>query len=46
MGWEDAEARIFERDQVHHYEAVRAIAADLVGVDAGGLVAVVAVGDK
>ena len=32
--------------QEHQHVAVLALAADLVGVDAGGLVAVVAVGDQ
>ncbi len=43
---EDGEARILERDQRHERVAVLAVAADLVGVGAGGLVAVVAVGDQ
>ena len=46
MGWEDAEARVFQRDEVHQYESVGAVAADLVGVDASRFVAVVAVGDQ
>src|SRR3954463_4869967 len=43
---EDGEARILERDEAHQHVAVLALAADLVGVDARGLVAVVAVGDE
>ena len=37
---------VLERDEAHQHVAVRALAADLVGVDARGLVAVVAVGDQ
>ena len=46
MGGEDGQARVLERDEAHQRVAVRALAADLVGVGAGGLVAVVAVGDQ
>ena len=46
MGAEDGEAGVVERDQAHQRVAVRALAADLVGVGARGLVAVVAVGDQ
>ena len=37
---------VLQRDEAHERVAVRAFAADLVGVDAGGLVAVVPVGDQ
>ncbi len=43
---EDGEAGVFERDERHQRVAVLAVAADLVGVGARGLVAVVAVGDQ
>ena len=43
---EDHQARVLERDEVHQDVAVLALAADLVGVDARGLVAVVPVGDQ
>ena len=43
---EDGQARILERDERHQRVAVLALAADLIGVGAGGLVAVVAVGDQ
>ena len=46
VGGEDGQARVLERDEVHQHVAVLALAADLVGVDARGLVAVVAVGDQ
>ena len=46
MGGEDEEARVVERHQQHQHVAVVALAADLVRVDAGGLVAVVPVGDQ
>jgi hypothetical protein len=46
VGGEDGEARVLERDEAHEHVAVLALAADLVGVDARGLVAVVAVGDQ
>ena len=43
---EDGEAGVLERDERHQRVAVLALAADLVGVGACGLVAVVAVGDE
>ena len=43
---EDGEARVLERDERHQRVAVLALAADLVGVGARGLVAVVAVRDE
>ncbi len=43
---EDREPRVLERDEAHQHVAVRALAADLIGVHARGLVAVVAVGDQ
>jgi len=46
VGGEDGQAGIFERHQAHQHVAVRSLAADLVGVDPGGLVAVVTVGDQ
>ena len=46
MGGEHGQAGILERHQVHQHVPVVALAADLVGVDPGGLVAVVAVGDQ
>ena len=46
MGGEDGEAGIIEAGQRHQRVVVRALAADLVAVGAGGLVAVVAVGDQ
>src|SRR5919199_703262 len=46
VGGEDGQARILERNQAHEDVAVGALAADLLRVDAGGLVAVVAVGDE
>ena len=46
VGGEDRQAGVFERHQAHQHVAVRSLAADLVGVDASGLVAVVAVGDQ
>ena len=46
VGGEDQQARVLERHQEHQHVAVVALAADLVRVDACGLVAVVAVGDQ
>jgi hypothetical protein len=46
VGGEDEQARVVERHQQHEHVAVLALASDLVRVDAGGLVAVVAVGDE
>ena len=46
MGGEDGEAGVVEPGQRHQRVVVRALAADLVAVGAGGLVAVVAVGDQ
>ena len=46
MGGEDGQARVGQRAEEHQHVAVLALAADLVGVDARGLVAVVAVGDQ
>ena len=46
MRGEDGQARVLERDEAHQHVAVLALAADLVGVHARGLVAVVAVGDE
>ena len=46
VGGEDGEAGVVEAGQRHQRVAVRALAADLVAVGAGGLVAVVAVGDQ
>ena len=46
VGGEHGEPGILERDQAHQDVPVRALAADLLGVHAGGLVAVVAVGDQ
>ena len=46
MGGEDGEAGIIEAGQRHQRVVLRALAADLVAVGAGGLVAVVAVGDQ
>ena len=43
---EHGQPRVVERDQRHQRVAVRPVAADLVGVGARGLVAVVAVGDQ
>ena len=43
---EHLEARVLERDEAHQHVAVRSLAADLLGVDARGLIAVVAVGDQ
>ena len=43
---EDRQPRVLEGDQAHQDVAVVALAADLLGVDARGLVAVVAVGDQ
>ena len=43
---EDRQPRVLERDQAHQHVAMLALAADLVSVGAGGLVAVVAVGDQ
>ncbi len=40
------EPRVLERDQAHEHVAVRALAADLLGVHPCGLVAVVTVGDQ
>ena len=40
------QARVLQRDQAHEHVAVAALAADLLGVHARGLVAVVAVGDQ
>jgi hypothetical protein len=46
VGREDGEARVLQCDQAHEDVAMVALAADLVGVHAGRLVAVVAVGDE
>ena len=46
VGREDRQARVLQRDEAHEHVAVRALAADLLGVHARGLVAVVAVGDQ
>ena len=46
VGGEDGEAGVVEPGQGHQRVVVRALAADLVAVGAGGLVAVVAVGDQ
>ena len=46
MGGEDGQTRVLERDQAHQHVAVAALPAQLLGVDARGLVAVVAVGDQ
>ena len=46
VGGEDGEAGVLERDQAHQHVAMAALAADLVRVDARGLVAVMAVGDQ
>ena len=43
---EHGQARVLERDEAHQHVAVLALAADLLGVDARRLVAVVAVGDQ
>ena len=46
VGGEDGQPWSCERDEAHEHVAVLALAADLLGVDARGLVAVVAVGDE
>ncbi len=46
MGGEDGEAGVVEPGERHQRVVLRALAADLVAVGAGGLVAVVAVGDQ
>ena len=46
VGGEDRESLVLQGDQAHEHVAVLALAADLLGVDARGLVAVVAVGDE
>jgi hypothetical protein len=46
VGGEHGQTRILERHQAHKHVAVRPLAADLLRVDAGGLVTVVAVGDE
>ncbi len=46
MGGEHGQARVLEGDQAHEHVAVGPLTADLLGVDAGRLVAVVAVGDQ
>ena len=46
VGGEDEQARVGERAEQHQHVAVLALAADLLGVHARGLVAVVAVGDQ
>jgi len=46
VGGKDGQAGVVERGQRHQRVAVRALAADLVAVGAGGLVAVMAVGDQ
>ena len=46
VGGEDGQPLVLQRDQAHEHVAVLALAADLLGVDARGLVAVVAVGDE
>ena len=46
MGGEHGQAGVLERHQAHQDVPVRTLAADLLGVDTGGLVAVVAVGDQ
>ena len=46
MGGKHGQTRILERDQAHEHVPVRPLAADLLGVDARGLIAVVAVGDQ
>ena len=43
---EDGQARVAQRDEAHEHVAVPALAAALLGVDARGLVAVMAVGDQ
>ncbi len=46
MGGEDGEAGVVEPGERHQRVVLRALAADLVAVGAGGLVAMVAVGDQ
>ena len=46
MGGEDGQAGVVETGQRHQRVAVRALVADLLRVGAGGLVAMVAVGDQ
>ncbi len=46
MGREHGQALVLQGDEAHQHVAVSAFAADLLGVDARGLVAVVAVGDQ
>ncbi len=46
VGGEDGEAGVVEPGERHQRVVLRALAADLVAVGAGGLVAVVAVGDQ
>jgi hypothetical protein len=46
VGREHGQARVLERDEAHQHVAVIALAADLLRVDARGLVAMVAVGDQ
>ena len=46
MGPEDRQAGIVERDEAHERVSMRPLTADLVRVDAGCLVAVMAVGDQ
>ena len=46
MGGEDGQSRVRQRAEEHQHVAVLALAAHLLGVHPGGLVAVVAVGDQ
>ena len=46
MGGEHRQPRILQRDQAHQHVAVVTLAADLLGVDPRGLVAMMAVGDQ
>ena len=46
MGRENREPGVLERDETHEHVAMRSLAADLIGIHAGGLVSVVAVGDQ
>ncbi len=46
MGGKDGQARVLKRDQAHQGEAVRPLAAHLLGVDPRRLITVMAVGDQ
>ena len=46
MGREHGKAGVLQRDQTHQHVPVRPLAADLLGVDAGRLIAVMAVSDQ